>query len=390
MRNRFSIDLWMFVSVSSIAHAATLTQWLLPGGSPLQIDASSSSRRVYFIDQASGTIDELNPAASTLTWWPAPFTATEPGGIVVDTLAMPRFVYVTDLLANILGQLDLTTNTYFKYYLATLPWGITDGPRQLVYDSTHTVELAGDAIWFSASATAGTPPNPIIGYFSPPSKFRVWRLPATVAMPGDTIDGLAFNLTAGVPSVYFTVNGSANSVGVLLPLINQVNFWQLSAAYSRPAPIVATTAGDVFRVQCAGCGTVARISTSTGVLDEWSSNDLTDLYVTLDPMSLAPRFTAISGGAPTADLLITPCPMNTTPLAFGSDTANPDLDFIGSDPTPAPPTVIGVPQVTSPLTLSPICPFFGLAPIGSGGPISADVAAATWISETSTSAIATF
>jgi len=155
----------MLATTSLSAHAAVLSEWPLPAGSqPLQIDASSPSRRIYFVDQALSTINQLDGGASVLTSWPAPFTPSVPGSIVVDRFAATRFVYVTDLPGTVLGQLDIITNIYFQYDLTLLPWNISGGPRQLVYDNSYSVEPNDDVVWFSASGDPASGSAPLIGY----------------------------------------------------------------------------------------------------------------------------------------------------------------------------------------------------------------------------------
>src|SRR5262249_10330399 len=93
----------LFATIPLTSHAVLLTEWPLPPGShPLQIDASSPSRLVYFVDQGTAgllppTVNQLNQGLNQLTQWMPPFLPTVPGGIVVDQLVPPNFVYVTDL-----------------------------------------------------------------------------------------------------------------------------------------------------------------------------------------------------------------------------------------------------------------------------------------------------
>jgi len=389
------LALCVLAATSLSAHAAVLSEWPLPAGSqPLQIDASSPSRRIYFVDQALSTINQLDGGASVLTSWPAPFTPSVPGSIVVDRFAATRFVYVTDMPATVLGQLDIITNIYFQYDLTLLPWNISGGPRQLVYDNSYSVEPNDEVVWFSASGDPASGSAPLIGYLAPATfKFRVWQLPASIASPGEAIDGLAFVVTPSGPTVFFTVNGPGgnNNVDMLLPLANSVTSWPLPPAYTQPVPIVATRAGEVFRVQCAGCNTMARISTTASLLDEWTSPvDATDMFLTLDAAVLAPRFTGLFAGMATADLLVTTCPFNTTRLFPHVEDAPNDAFYLEPYRIPVQPIIEdAAPQVRN-LDSTTMCPFIKWLPISSGGPISMDNVGGTWISETASPFIANF
>ena len=379
------------------AEAALLREWPLPAGSqPLQIDASSPTGNAYFVDQALMTINQLNPGGSSLVSWPAPFTPSTPGSIVVEPFAALRFVYVTDLPGTILGQLDISTSTYYQFNLALLPWNISGGPRQLVFDSSHTVEPNDNAVWFTASGDAATGTAPMIGYLAPStSKFRVWPLPSTIASPGDALDGLAFVVAPDGPAVFFTVNGPAgsgrNEVAKLSPLINIVTAWPLPASYSQPVPIVATRTGDVYRVQCPGCNTMAQIKTGASLLNEWSSPvDTTDMFLALDAGALVPRFTGTFSGVPSADMLIPTCNFVTTPLAPIRAQVSPDIAYLDPDRNPLQPIIQDAPFQVRNLDQTTMCPFIRWLPISSGGPISMDSMGGTWISETAAQFIASF
>jgi streptogramin lyase len=392
IRNLFALCVLAVTSLS--AQAQVLREWALPAGSqPLQIDASSPSGRVYFVDQALSTINQLG--ASVLTSWPAPFTPSVPGSIVVDQFAATHFVYVTDLPGTMLGQLDIIANVYFQYDLTLLPWNISGGPRQLVYDNSHSIEPNDDVVWFSASGDPATGSTPVIGYLVPAtSMFRVWFIPASVASPGEAIDGLAFVMTASGPTVFFTVNspaGGHNNVDMLLPLFYSVTSWPLPPAYTQPVPIVATGAGEVYRVQCAGCNTMARIRTTASVMDEWSSPvDTTDMFLTLDAAALSPRFTGRIPGSATADLLVTTCPSVTTPLIPSVDDAPNVTAYLDPIRIPVQPIIQDAPSQERNLDSTQMCPFFRWLPISSGGPISMDNLGGTWISETAAQFIANF
>jgi hypothetical protein len=311
----------------------------------------------------------------------------------VDRFAPTRFVYVTDLPGTILGQLDVIANVYFQYDLTLLPWNISGGPRQLVYDDSHSIEPNDDVVWFSASGDPATGSTPVIGYMVPAtSKFRVWLLPPSVASPGEAIDGLAFVVTANGPTVFFTVNspgGGHNNVDMLVPLFSSVTSWPLPPAYTQPVQIVATRAGEVYRVQCAGCNTMARIRTTASVMDEWTSPvDTTDMFLTLD--AAAPRFTGLFSGVPAADLLMTTCHSVPTPLVPNVDDAPSDTAYLDPNRIPVQPIIRDVPPQERNLDYTRMCPFIRWLPISSGGPISMDSAGGTWISETASQFIANF
>ena len=393
-RNLIALCVLLITSVS--AQAVPLTEYVLPSGSsPLQLDATSSSGSVFFVDQGLLTINRIGGAF--LTSWAPPFTPTVPGSIVVDRLAGGnRFVYVTDLPGTTLGQLDLGANVYFLYNLTLLPWGVANGPRQLVYDNSHSVEPNDDVVWFSASGDAASGSVPLIGYFSPATfKFKVWPLPPSVANPGDAIDGLAFNITGSGPTVFFTVNGPTSfgnySIATLQPLTNLLNAWPLPATYFQAVPIVATRAGEVYRLQGFGFNTMARVNTVTNILDEWMSPvDFTDIFLTLDPVALVPRFTSWSGATTSSDMIISTCPAATSNVPPIVDRSIPDIAFLQPNEVPVPPTFQDTPPQITEVDTTPQCPFLKWQPISSTGPISMDGTGHTWISETAAGLIANF
>ena len=353
---------------SSAAFAATLTEFQLPGMQPTDIDTDPNTGDVYFLDPASQTVNRLSGGAIR-QWPPGPCFLTPADKIAVSDVFSNPAVYFTSIVTNNICILNPNTPPVLQWY--TLPF-VVNSPRTL------SIDPVGNA-WFSSTPAAG-PAS--LGSLSPFTGIvQLWLLPAVVASPGDTIDGLRFANN----QLYFSVTGALNQIcDMLNPAINPSPTNCYPVPFNQPVPIRVNSVGQVYRIAGAGFNRIARLDTTSAILTQWPTPSSPDIYLSpVDP----PYFTGFTPEVdqldPTAPGLNTPALPNLVNLYFDFLFAQMNaINLPWSDFTPA--------VVNSPLIATTSGAFNIWAPTSSTGPLTVDPLGAVWISETAAGNIATF
>jgi hypothetical protein len=204
-------------------------------------------------------------------------------------------------------------------------------------------------------------------------------LPATVAAPGDTIDGLQF----ANGWLFFSVTGIQNQICVLNPALSPSPTNCYPMPFNQPAPIRVNALNQVYRIAGAGFNRIARLDMG-GILTQWTTPNAPDIYLSpVDP----PYFTSF---APAVDRLDPTIPGFDTPVLPNPFSLFSDYLRAPMSRTRVPPVGFMPPVVNTPLLMTTLGAFTVWSPTTSSGPLTVDLFGSVWISETTAGKIATF
>ena len=355
-------------AIWSPAFAQVLSEYQLPAVmAPTDIDADSLTGDVYFLDPPTMTINQLSGGA--VQQWPAgPCPLSSLDKIAVSNVLFNPAVYWTGNPTGTICILDPSTNTLAWY---TLPF-VVGSPRTL------SIDPVGNA-WFSSTPAAG--PAAVASLDPVTGNVHLWVLPAAVAAPGDTIDGLQF----ANGWLYFSVTGVQNQICVMFnPAANPSPTNCYPVPFNQPAPIRVNPANQVYRIAGAGFNRIARLDVGIATLTQWATPNAPDIYLSpVDP----PYFTSF---APAVDQL--------DPTVPGFDTPDlPNLFNLYSDYLDASVNSAALPSggfippvVNSALIKTTPGAFNVWSSTTSSGPLTVDLFGSVWIAETAAGTIATF
>jgi len=354
-------------AIWSPAFGQVLSEFQLTAGmAPTDIDADSMTGDVYFLDPPTATINQLS--GGMVQQWPTgPCPLTNIDKIAVSNVLFNPAVYSTSIASNSICILDPTTNALWWY---VLPF-VVNSPRTL------SIDPVGNA-WFSSTPPAGPPAVASLDPIT--SNVHLWVLPAAVAVPGDTIDGLQF----ANGWLFFSVTGVQNQICMLNPALNPSPTNCYPVPFTQPAPIRVNGLNQVYRIAGAGFNRIARLDIGGPTLTQWATPNAPDIYLSpVDP----PYFTSF---APAVDKLDPTVPGFNTPDL-------PNLFNLFSDYLRASMSRTIVPSggfipsvVNTPLIQTTLGAFTVWSPTTSSGPLTVDLFGSVWISETAAGKIATF